>query len=291
MHDCQHSSLTFNRTIDNALGWVFGTVGICINSCWWKSDHNIHHLYSNTIDTENDVCTDPQMQELLWCQNVQLSELSNWKRGYWQKIFFTIQKYTWLPLVVLVSRYAIIIDSFFVACDSSQVNIYQCFGFILHHVILYVLFIQPILNMNDDGNHWKCAIFWYFIASTFQGLLALQLLVSHYDKPVVEKRDVVEYKIGWLRRQSSVVKDIVNHPGMDWFYGGLNFHLVHHSLPKLPRCKARAVDVRLRAILREEGIFVDRVGFLQAIVDVVLHMGSVADKIGIYQVLKKVELF
>ncbi|KNC50572.1 delta-6-fatty acid desaturase [Thecamonas trahens ATCC 50062] len=51
LHDCMHSNLTYNMTLDGWLGWLFGTVAIGINSDWWKREHDLHHALVNAYTT------------------------------------------------------------------------------------------------------------------------------------------------------------------------------------------------------------------------------------------------
>ena len=119
----------------------------------------------------------------------------------------------------------------------------------------------------------------------FQGILTLQLLASHYDKPFEQRSEHI--KMGWFKRQCSAVKDIKNQPWFDWFFGGLNFHLVHHTFPKLPRYRYRKVDKMIRQILKETDIEIDAVSFKQSIVDTIEHLGKVAKEFGVRRAVKE----
>jgi len=100
----------------------------------------------------------------------------------------------------------------------------------------------------------------------------LQLCLSHYDKPFIEKEDAKNGKAGWLRRQVAVSKDVDCPRWVDWFHGGLNLHRVHHLMPRLARCRYRDVNQQLDKLLDEHGIVSDVEPFFEAVCSTLGHM-------------------
>eukprot|EP00658_Telonema_sp_P-2_P084864 TRINITY_DN9540_c0_g2_i1.p1 TRINITY_DN9540_c0_g2~~TRINITY_DN9540_c0_g2_i1.p1 ORF type:complete len:156 (+),score=32.88 TRINITY_DN9540_c0_g2_i1:138-605(+) len=107
-------------------------------------------------------------------------------------------------------------------------------------------------------------------ALVVQGVLGLQLCLSHYDRPFVKFDDC--RKMSWLAKQALQDKDVVTPDWMDWFHGGLNIHLVHHLFPRLPRCRFREGDRLVQALCKEHGIATQREGFIAASWNVLCHM-------------------
>ena len=52
------------------------------------------------------------------------------------------------------------------------------------------------------------------LATLLQGVLEIQLLVSHYSHEWVDKNDAK--RMSFFRRQVEVTKNIVNPPWLDW---------------------------------------------------------------------------
>eukprot|EP00397_Hematodinium_sp_SG-2012_P071017 GEMP01136497.1.p2 GENE.GEMP01136497.1~~GEMP01136497.1.p2 ORF type:complete len:105 (+),score=17.30 GEMP01136497.1:2-316(+) len=56
---------------------------------------------------------------------------------------------------------------------------------------------------------------------------------------------------------------------MDWFHGGLQFQIVHHLFPRLPRHNLRYVVPRVKNICKRHGLPFYEPTFLQANIDMV----------------------
>ena len=110
---------------------------------------------------------------------------------------------------------------------------------------------------------WNERVQFYFIAASFQGILHFQLLFSHYCKPWYEYQ---EYKHkSWNVQQIESNMNIICPWYMDWFHGGLNFHIEHHLYPRLARNKLREASVKVRAVCLTHGIQYDETGFFDAL--------------------------
>jgi delta8-fatty-acid desaturase len=86
----------------------------------------------------------------------------------------------------------------------------------------------------------------------------------------------------WLRNFDSKILDRWDDyyaPLLDdWFHGGLNLHIEHHTMPKLPRHSLREANRRLQHVCRRNGIYFDERHFLQAVWDTLVHMSEVSQK-------------
>lgn len=71
--------------------------------------------------------------------------------------------------------------------------------------------------------------------------------------------------------------NIVSPRWMDWFHGGLNFHIEHHCFPRLPRNRYREVSLMIKKICAENGIHYDECGFTTAVKRTLSQLKSVSD--------------
>ena len=292
MHDAMHSILVrdyktwrmyryFGVNVNHFVGWIFGSTLFGVNSNHWRRTHDVHHVLTNTIDDDLHCIVDPQMSEALWMTTSRAFTLSGdlYRSGMLQPVQDALilqQKWLWLPICVLLGRFGILIESW--KDERAAVHL---LAVALHHLIVAPAFYRFV----GFENVVEFALF-YFVAAVFQGVLTLQLLVSHYDKPYETKREHIA--MGWLRRQTMAVKDIETAPHFDWFFGGLQFHLIHHALPKLPRRRYRKWSPVLKRILKKHSnIEVDTVSFAQSITDTIHHLGTVAEEYGIWRTLQE----
>jgi fatty acid desaturase len=297
MHDFMHNQWFRNRKIDQLLGTFFGTLCFGVSSTWWRDEHFIHHAFPNTLES-NRAPKDVQMKEDVWAQDPKLLQFFDgsideavWKRTLyplplsWVNQIINIQAFLWLPLTVGVGRIGIGIVSFTKEPRTSM-KILQ----LLHHtwILVFLLAIFPT---------WKSALLFCYILSLGQGILHIQLLVSHYDRPWQEVHNT-KTSAQWYRRQitstiniapffstkpwrsfDSKTLDIWDEcyaPNIDdWFHGGLNLHIEHHLAPTLPRSSLRECRRRVRTICKKHNVYYDERHFLQGVWDILVQMNKV----------------
>eukprot|EP01061_Rhynchopus_euleeides_P018376 TRINITY_DN30393_c0_g1_i1.p2 TRINITY_DN30393_c0_g1~~TRINITY_DN30393_c0_g1_i1.p2 ORF type:complete len:437 (+),score=199.19 TRINITY_DN30393_c0_g1_i1:105-1415(+) len=236
MHDFMHNQLTHNRHKDRWWGMLFGTGGVGVGGHWWKAEHFIHHALTNVVDLSTG-WSDPQMREDVWAQNRKLFPLfQKWFDPY----LIMIQQYTWLPLTVFFGRIGIAVD-----CFREEKRWYEWLTFALHWS-----YIAVIVSMVPT---WEQRALFYFIASVGQGVLSIQLLISHYARPFFFK-DTEYHNVSWPRVQTITTINIKNHPLLDWFHGGLNIHIEHHLFPCIPRHHFRQIQPIVKQYCRDNKI-------------------------------------
>ena len=219
--------------------------------------------------------------EIIWMNSNKQFSLKGYtyNMGNWQKCFINFQQYIFLPAWIMFGRLGFVIDSW---RNERNILHLSCLGL---HLFIYYKYLYIPFTIYTQG-FAEFALF-YFIAMLCQGVLTFQLLVSHYDKPFEHVDNHIN--CGWFRRQSSCVKDVKIPWYFDWFFGGLQFHLCHHVLPKLPTYNYRKTTKILNDLLIEydENLKVDTVTFPQGIIDVMRHLRQVSIEYGAWNVMKQ----
>merc|ERR1711964_115164 len=262
MHDFMHNSVFQNRDWDQAFGMFFGTICFGVSTLWWRDEHFEHHLFTNTY-VEGEGPSDPQEKEDIWIQDEVLKNYSPWNTWLFQTFLVRIQHWIYIPVNVFIGRWAIFIDSMLEERRPLQLS-----AIAVHWALLIAL-----LSLFPT---WGYAALWLYCASCLRGVLHLQLLVSHYDKPFTEKQNPKCHS--YLRRQAEAITDIINPRWLDWFHGGLNFHLVHHVWPKLPRARYREANDLLMALCDKHGIHVVRKYFFESHWAIVQHLKKCSEE-------------
>ncbi|KAJ9451744.1 Sphingolipid 10-desaturase [Diplonema papillatum] len=258
MHDFMHSQVTHTRSNDRWFGMLFGTTALAVDGHWWRDEHFVHHALTNTLDLQTK-WSDPQMREDVWAQNRKLFPFYD---GWLQYCLIKAQSFTWLPFTVAFGRLGITIDGF-----REEKRWYEWMSLGCH-----VAYIVGILSCIPT---WENRGYWYLAASLGQGVLAVQLLLSHYAKPFFHKSN--EYhNTAWPRVQCITTINIANHPAIDWFHGGLNIHIEHHLFPTLPRHNLRAAQVHVKRYCHEVGLVYDECCWSEAILRTLRHLQSEA---------------
>eukprot|EP01064_Diplonema_japonicum_P035510 TRINITY_DN7724_c0_g1_i1.p1 TRINITY_DN7724_c0_g1~~TRINITY_DN7724_c0_g1_i1.p1 ORF type:complete len:676 (+),score=91.35 TRINITY_DN7724_c0_g1_i1:48-2030(+) len=251
-HDLMHNSIFNDRKRDQKHGWFWGNVCMGLSGTWWRDEHFEHHFFTNTV-VEGVGCSDPQQFEQgIFMQDHMLKQFLPHEIC---RYIIKLQHITFLPIMFFVGRFGICIASY-----TMQHGLKEWVGIIIHW--------SWVLAMLSRVELMQAVSLWY-IGATVQGLLALQLCLSHYDKPFREKEDV---KGSWVRRQAEVIKDISCPWYMDWVHGGLNYHIVHHLMPRLPRSRFRQAHERVYALLKKHEFKPDIEPFTTATGSILGHM-------------------
>lgn len=73
--------------------------------------------------------------------------------------------------------------------------------------ILHWVYVSILLRAVWVNHAWSGVFTFYMAGACVQGILGVQLCISHYDKDFIEKEDAKDHA-GWLRRQVYVSKDV-----------------------------------------------------------------------------------
>jgi delta8-fatty-acid desaturase len=261
-----HNLLFHNRRVDQFCGWICGNVILGISSKWWRDEHNEHHLFTNT-GVEGVGPSDPQMiEDGVWMQDPMIEQFYHDIPPLARKLMARFQHLYFIPACVFVGPYTIKFLSIVFAGNRPM----EHFG-----IALYFAYVAVLLSFFPT---WKEALIFYAIGNTCLGVLSVQLLVSHYSKPWVEK-DTVKESGSWAKRQIESVVDISCPPWLDWFHGGLHLHSPHHLFPRMPRCYYREVHKEVIDMCKKNKVPLEVMPWFEAIANTVRHLRQVGELI------------
>ena len=92
------------------------------------------------------------------------------------------------------------------------------------------------------------ALFWY-IANATVGIIHVQICLSHF---LMETFDEVQYQKdseSYFEYQLRTTLDIDCPRYMDWFHGGLQYQVIHHLYPRIPRHRLRELRKKVEDII------------------------------------------
>jgi len=283
VHDAMHNHITHNRHVDQRIGFFFSTIIFGLSSQGWKNEHNEHHLYTNT-HVKDIGPSDPQMVEDVWIQHEDLIPYFVPLVGerVVRHIILKYQKYYFIPLCIFVSPIAMRIVSLVRNRREDE------FMGIMSHVTCMCLIMFRSFDTVMEG------MLFVYLTYTFLGVLSIQLLISHYSKPFVDKNEIIinqGFRITstststctsttccWAYHQIQSVMDIKCPAYMDWFHGGLNMHSINHLFPRMSRYHYRAVYNDVLELGKRNGVPIDQQFFSEALMNVTHQLGKVGKK-------------
>lgn len=264
MHDFMHTQVLRDRARDSYGGLLFGTVCFGISAHWWQDEHIFHHAMTNVVDSKKTFA-DPQMWESAWAQNTKLfplfkapdqklfSVLKSWLQYYLIKI----QHITFVPVVTMVGRFEIVTDSF-----RRERRPSEWFAWAFHW-----LWLVPLLSCLPT---WKERVIFYCIGAWVEGIFHFQLILSHYCKMHMTAQEF--HKSSWFEYQILSNLNLDSPTWLDWYYGGLNFHIEHHLFPTMARKHLREAAGHVRKVCAKHDIPYDQCSFTMALWTTLKHL-------------------
>ncbi|AGO13078.1 AaceriAFL079Wp [[Ashbya] aceris (nom. inval.)] len=276
-HDAGHISITHNYQVDSIFGMLISAWFGGLSLGWWKRNHNVHHLVTN--DPEHD----PDIQHLPFFA-VTTRLFTGIKSSYYERVLnFDLPSRTFVPLQHLL---------YYPILAFGRFN-------------LYVLSWTHVL-LGNGPRHGQAAWFRYFELCGLlffcywfgYRLLACTLptaaervqyvIVSHLTTMIVHVQITLSHfamstadlgvSESFPQRQLRTSMDVACPRWLDFFHGGLQFQVMHHLFPRLPRHNLRPAQPYLLRFCERVGIKYSVYGFSQSNSMVLSHLEEIAQQ-------------
>jgi fatty acid desaturase len=83
-------------------------------------------------------------------------------------------------------------------------------------------------------------------------------------------------QMDFLHQQVLTSRNVVSHPFIDFWYGGLNYQIEHHLFPGLPRNKLRDAQKIIRPFCDKHQISYHETGFFESYKEILQYLGEVS---------------
>ena len=275
VHDAGHMGITHRFHLDTLIGILIANFAGGLSVCWWKRNHNVHHIVTNSP------AHDPDIQHMpFFAISTQFFE--SLRSTYYDRVM------TYDPFAKFVLRYQHYL--YYPILTLGRFN-------------LYVLSWQYIFLGQGPrkGPAWwhrylemaGQVFFWYwfgyrllYLSLPSNGIRLLYLLVSHaVTMPVHVQITLSHFAMStadlgvsesFPQRMLRTTMDVECPAWLDWFHGGLQFQAVHHLFPRVPRHNLRECQGLVKEFCEEVGIPYAIYGFQEGNGKVIGKLGEVA---------------
>ena len=268
-HDAGHNQITGSARTDYVYAWLVAAL-FGVSGDWWKRNHNVHHVHTNSIEC------DPDIQHL-----PMLAVSGEILKGFWSSFYqkhFTFdgaadamvryQHLLYYPLMS-IARANLYVQSLLL-CLNPKVKVPHRKWELLALALYWCWFV--LLMRSLPSSH--LLRWWYYMVShAVAGLVHVQITLSHFAMPAyhgptlppvlpISTTTHDEHSVhspegaqgsgsGKVRNllfnaadvfffsQFSTTMNVTCPRWLDWFHGGLQFQVEHHLLPRLPRMHLR----------------------------------------------------
>ena len=270
-HDAGHGGVTHNRSTDSFMGTVLATFFGGLSLGWWKHSHNVHHIITNHPEHDPDI----QHMPVFAINKSFVDSLFStyYKRTMsfdaWARWWISMQHYSYLPLCT-IGRFNLYVLSYkflyehFRALDFGALEIMGLGSFWVWYGLLSFSFRSYLL-----------ALVFILVSHGASSILHLQINVSHFGMST-ENIDCNEH---FAIRALRTTMDVDCPEWMDWFHGGLQFQVIHHLFPRMPRANLRKAVPLVRQFCQENQLVYHSHTFIQGNGLVLSQLREVAEHV------------
>ncbi|KAL4864353.1 hypothetical protein BDV12DRAFT_205786 [Aspergillus spectabilis] len=218
VHDAGHMGITHNFHIDTCIGMLVADFCGGLSVGWWKRNHNVHHIVTNSPENDPDV-------EYLPFLALSHQFFGNLRSTYYEHLM----EYD------AVAKLGVKI--------AGQFVFWYWYGYLLIYTSI-------------PSNRGRFAFF--MISHMIAAPLHVQLTLSHFAMSMADLGPDESFPQKMIR----TTMDIDCPQWLDFFHGGLQFQVVHHLYPRIPRHNLRRTQKLVQDICDEVGIPYALYGFV-----------------------------
>lgn len=274
VHDAGHMGITHNFTFDTLIGIVIADFIGGLSLGWWKRNHNVHHIVTNSPEHDPDIQHLPffaishrllgSLRSTFYERVMPFDAVAKFFLGYQEYLYYPILTFGRFNLYVLSWEYLIRglgpkkgpawwhrwLEI------SGQVFFWYWFGY----GVLY----------KSIPTAWDRFVF-VMISHMVTMPLHVQITLSHFAMSTADLGPRESFPQKMLR----TTMDVDCPQWLDFFHGGLQFQAIHHLFPRMPRHNLRRSQKLVQEFCSEVGIPYALYGFVDGNKVVIGRLGEV----------------
>ncbi|KAL2040556.1 hypothetical protein N7G274_006535 [Stereocaulon virgatum] len=277
-HDAGHQGITHNFIVDTLIGIFIGDFCCGLSLGWWKSSHNVHHLITNHPEHDPDIQNVPLFATSpSFFRSVHSSYYNfTYHWNAFANVAVKYQRYTYYP-VMFLARFNLYVLSWLHLLSSRSTNIGSaawtrpveiagmlCYWFLFGYCLLWLSIPT-----------WKLRVAFVLVSHIATMPLHVQITLSHWAMPTADLGDAESFP----QRQLRTTMDIDCPEWLDFIHGGLQFQVVHHLFPRVPRHNLRKLQVLVMEFCKETGIEYKIYGFVDGNKQVLGRLGEISKQV------------
>ena len=274
-HDAGHMGITHNFQTDTVIGIIIADFLGGLSIGWWKRNHNVHHIVTNSPEHDPDIEHMPFFAISHRFLDGLSSTFYNRVMTYDSFAKFTLryQHYLYYP-VLCFGRF----NLYFLSWEYLIRGLGPRKGAAAWHRWLEIAgqfffwswFGYGILYRSIPTNLDRFLFVMVSHAVTMP--LHVQITLSHFAMSTSDLGQAESFPQKMLR----TTMDVDCPTWLDFFHGGLQFQAIHHLYPRIPRHNLRRCRKLVMQFCEETGIPYALYGFEEGNRQVIGRMGEVA---------------
>jgi delta8-fatty-acid desaturase len=286
-HDAGHMGITHDFHIDTVIGIIIADFLGGLSIGWWKRNHNVHHIVTNSPEHDPDI----QHMPLFAVSHRFLESLTS-------TFYDFVMTYDPVAKVLVKVQHHL----YYVILSFGRFNLYRL-------TWLHIFLRQAPRKGPSWWHYWLEVVGQIFFWSWFgYGILYkslptawdrfLYLMISHIVTSPVHVQITLSHfcmstaDLGkdesFPQKMLRTTMDVDCPPWLDFIHGGLQFQVIHHLYPRIPRHNLRRAQKLVQAFCDDVNIPYAIYGFVEGNKHVIGRLEEVARQAAILAECQKV---
>ncbi|KAI1631282.1 fatty acid desaturase [Biscogniauxia mediterranea] len=274
-HDAGHMGITHDFHTDSVIGIVIADFLGGLSLGWWKRNHNVHHIVTNSPEHDPDI---EHMPFLAVSHRLFQSLRSTFYDRVMEydaaaKIFLRIQAYSYYP-VLLLGRFNLYRLSWEYLIKGQGPRKGPAWWHrwleIAGQIFFWTWFGYGVIYKSLPTNRDRFVFL--MISHMVTMPVHAQICLSHFAMSTSDLGPHESFPQKMLR----TTMDIDCPQWLDFFHGGLQFQVIHHLYPRMPRHNLRRAQKLVQDFCNEVGIPYALYGFVDGNKQVVGTLAEVS---------------
>ncbi|OCK75529.1 fatty acid/sphingolipid desaturase [Lepidopterella palustris CBS 459.81] len=261
VHDAGHMGITHDFQADSLIGMIVADYMGGLSVGWWKFNHNVHHLVTNSPEHDPDI---EHMPFFAISHRFFDSLFSSYYKRImtydaFAKFMIRYQNYLYYPILCFgrFNLYRLSWEYLLLGQGPRKGPAWWHRYFELAgQVFFWTWFGYGVLYKCVPGG-WNRFAF-LMISHIITMPLHVQITLSHFAMSTADLGTTESFPQKMLR----TTMDVDCPQWLDFFHGGLQFQAIHHLFPRLPRHNLRRAQKLVQEFCNEAGIPYALYGFV-----------------------------
>jgi sphingolipid 8-(E)-desaturase len=286
-HDAGHMGITHNFHIDTLIGIFIADFLGGLSIGWWKRNHNVHHIVTNSPEHDPDI------------QHMPLFAVSHRFLESLRSTFYDrVMTYDPAAKLLISAQHHL----YYVILAFGRFNLYRL-------TWTHILLRQAPRKGPACWHYWVevigqiCFWTWFGYGIMYKSLPTgwdrfLYLMISHIVTSPVHVQITLSHfcmstadlgqKESFPQKMLRTTMDVDCPPWLDFIHGGLQFQVIHHLYPRIPRHNLRRTQKLVQEFCDDVNIPYALYGFVDGNKQVISRLEEVSRQAAILAECQKV---
>ena len=274
VHDAGHMGITHDYQFDTVVGIIIADFIGGLSVGWWKRNHNVHHIVTNSPEHDPDIEHMPFFA-------ISHRFFDSLRSTYYDRVMsydavarFTVRYQHYLYyIILLLGRFNLYRLSWEYLLQGQGPKkgpaAWHRYLEIAGNIFFWYWFGYGVLykSIPTAGSRWAFLFISHFITAPVH----VQITLSHFAMSTADLGVHESFPQKMLR----TTMDVDCPPWLDFIHGGLQFQAIHHLYPRLPRHNLRRAQKLVQEFCTDVGIPYALYGFVDGNKEVIGRLADV----------------